>query len=66
MEQKMMQQSLADNDMSAIDSKKRTTINVAITQEDKQFLKVYAAKHDTNVAAVIAKYVETLREVEEK
>ena len=64
MELKMMQQSLADNDMSVPDSKKRTTINVAITPEDKQFLKVYAAKHDTNVAAVIAKYIEILRESE--
>ena len=32
---------------------KRTTINLSVTVEDKQFLKIYAAEHDITVAAVI-------------
>lgn len=40
---------------------KRVSMNIALTPEDKKFLKVYAAKNDTTVAAVIADYVERLR-----
>lgn len=32
---------------------RRTTLNLSVTVEDKQFLKIYAAEHDKTVAAVI-------------
>ena len=40
---------------------KRTTMNVSLTVNDKKFLKVYAAEHDTSVAALIHDAVERLR-----
>ncbi len=32
---------------------KRTTLNLSVTVEDKQFLKIYAAEQGVTVAAVI-------------
>lgn len=40
---------------------KRVSMNIALSPDDKKFLKIYAAEHDTTVAAVIAEYVEKLR-----
>ena len=40
---------------------KRVSMNIALSLEDKKFLKVYAAENDTTVAAVIAECVERLR-----
>lgn len=40
---------------------KRVSMNIALSPADKKFLKVYAAEHDTTVAAVIARCVEQLR-----
>ncbi len=40
----------------------RVAMNIALSPEDKRFLKVYAAEHDTTVAAVIAECIKTLRE----
>ena len=40
----------------------RVSMNIALSPDDKKFLKVYAAEHDTTVAAVIAECVEKLRE----
>ena len=40
----------------------RVSMNIAVSPEDKKFLKVYAVVHDTTVAAVIAECVEKLRE----
>lgn len=40
---------------------KRVSMNIALSPEDKKFLKVYAAEHDTTVAAVIAECVDRLR-----
>ena len=42
-------------------SEKRTSMNIALSPEDKKFLKVYAIEHDTTVAAVIHDYVVMLR-----
>lgn len=44
---------------------KRTTMNVSLTAEDKKFLKVYAAEHETSVAALIHDAVERLRREEQ-
>lgn len=43
---------------------RRTTMNVSLTVDDKKFLKVYAAEHDTSVAALIHDAVERLRREE--
>ena len=40
---------------------KRTSMNIALSPEDKVFLKVYAAQHNTSVAAVIHDCIEKLR-----
>lgn len=42
----------------------RVSMTIALSPEDKRFLKVYAAEHDTTVAAVIAEGVKHLREKE--
>ena len=42
----------------------RVSMTIALSPEDKRFLKVYAAEHDTTVAAVIAECVRHLREKE--
>ena len=39
----------------------RVSMNIALSPEDKKFLKVYAVEHDTTVAAVIAECVERLK-----
>ncbi len=44
----------------------RVSMNIALSPEDKRFLKVYAIEHDTTVSAVIAECVEKLRKEEEK
>lgn len=41
---------------------KRVTMHISLSEKDKIFLKVYAAEHGTTVAAMIAEYVEKLRE----
>lgn len=66
MKSNAMNASFPDTNNSVSESEKRTSMNIALTTEDKQFLKVYAAKHNTNVAAMIAKYVNTLRVSEDK
>lgn len=66
MKQNTMNATSPNHQSSVSESEKKTSMNIALTTEDKQFLKIYAAKHDTNVAAMIAKYVETLRISEEK
>lgn len=43
---------------------KRTSMNIALSSEDKVFLKVYAAQHNTSVAAVIHDCIEKLRKEE--
>lgn len=43
-------------------SKERVSMNIALSPEDKRFLKMYAIEHDTTVAAVIAELVQKLRE----
>lgn len=40
---------------------KRTTMQISLTQEDKRFLKVYAAERNMTVAALIHECVERLR-----
>ena len=44
----------------------RVPMNVTLTPEDKRFLKVYAAEHDTTVSAIISDYVEQIRSEEVK
>ena len=39
----------------------RVSMNIALSPEDRKFLKVYAAEHETTVAALIADYVKQLR-----
>ena len=43
------------------ESEKRTSMNIALTAEDKLFLKMYALRNSTTVSAVIASYVAELR-----
>ena len=44
----------------------RVSMNIALSPEDRKFLKVYAAEHETSVAALIADYVRELRKKAEK
>ena len=44
----------------------RVSMNIALSPEDRKFLKVYAAEHETTVAALIAEYVKKLRKEAEK
>lgn len=45
------------------DEKRRTTsMNIALTAEDKKFIKIYALENDTTVADVIHEYIQRLRE----
>lgn len=44
----------------------RVSMNIALSPEDRKFLKVYAAEHETTVAALIADYVKQLRKGAEK
>ncbi len=39
----------------------RVSMNIALSPEDRKFLKVYAAERETTVAALIAEYVAKLR-----
>ena len=48
----------------AVVREERVSMTIALSPEDKRFLKVYAAEHDTTVAAVIAEGVKQLREKE--
>ena len=43
---------------------KRITMNVALYESERQFLKIYAVKHGTNVSDLIHQYVEMLKEQE--
>lgn len=46
-----------------IDSKEQSVaMNIALSIDDKRFLKVYAAEHDTTVATVITDCIMKLRE----
>ncbi len=45
----------------AVVREERVSMTIALSPEDKRFLKVYAAEHDTTVAALIADYVKHLR-----
>ena len=40
---------------------KKATLNISIDAEDKRFLKVYAAEHDTSIAAIIKAMTADLR-----
>ena len=42
--------------------KKTTQMNIALSPEDKVFLKTYAAQQDTTVAAVIHEWIDRIRE----
>ena len=46
---------------AAVAEEKRVSMNIALSPADRKFLKVYAAEHDTTVAAVIAECVARLR-----
>ena len=56
--------------LKAEDGKKtkegRVPMNVTVTPEDKRFLKVYVAEHDTTVSALITEYIKKLREESKK
>lgn len=39
----------------------RVSMNVSLSSGDKKFLKVYAAEHETTVAAVIAECINRLK-----
>lgn len=51
-------------DKEQITGEKRVSMNIALSPDDKKFLKVYAAVHDTTVSAVIADCVGKLRKEE--
>ena len=42
----------------------RITMNVSLYELERTFLKIYAAKHGTNVSDLIHQYVEMLKEQE--
>lgn len=42
--------------------KKTTQMNIALSVEDKKFLKIYAAEQDITVAEVIRRWIEKARE----
>ncbi len=42
----------------------RITMNVSLYESERTFLKIYAAKHGTNVSDLIHQYVEMLKEQE--
>ena len=44
-----------------IQKDQRVSMNIALSPDDKRFLKVYAAEDDTTVAAVIAECIKRLR-----
>ena len=46
----------------ASSEKKTTQMNVALSPDDKVFLKTYAAQQDTTVAAVIHEWIAEARE----
>lgn len=48
-----------------IEPERKVPMNIALSADDKQFLKLYAIKHDTNVSALIAAYVKMLRDTEQ-
>ena len=48
----------------AVVREERVSMTIALSPEDKRFLKVYAAEHDMTVAAIIAAGVKQLREKE--
>ena len=50
----------------AVVEEKRSPMHISLSAEDKRFLKVYAAEHDTTVAAVIAECVEKLKKEAQK
>ena len=50
-----------EKDEKGVGTEKRVTMNIALSAEDKKFLKVYAAQNDTTVAAVIHNCVVKLR-----
>ena len=41
--------------------KKKTQMNIALSAEDKKFLKIYAAERDIPVAEVIHRWIEEAR-----
>ncbi len=41
--------------------KKKTQMNIALSAEDKKFLKIYAAERDIPVAEVIHRWIEEVR-----
>lgn len=50
----------------AITEEKRTSMNIALSYEDKKFLKIYAIEHGTTVATIIHEYIANMRKVGEK
>ena len=40
---------------------KRITMNVSLYESERTYLKIYAAKHGTNVSELIHQYVEMLK-----
>ena len=51
--------------LCSVDMERKVPMNIALTAEDKQFLKLYAIKHETNASAVIAEYIKRLRDAEQ-
>ena len=45
----------------AASDKRTTQMNIALSPEDKIFLKTYAAQRDTTVAAIIHEWIEHAR-----
>lgn len=48
-----------------LNAEDKVPLNLSVTVADKQFLKIYAAKHNTNMSAMIHEYVERLRQEED-
>ena len=46
-------------------AEQKVPLNIALSPDDKQFLKLYAIKHSTNVSALITAYIKELRNTEQ-
>ena len=44
----------------------RVTMNISLSQSERQFLKIYSARRNSTVSGVIQKYIKSLRRREMK
>ena len=57
----IIEDNLMNNRIEDLSGKKTTQLNVSMSLDDKIFLKTYAAKQNTSVAAIIHEWIERAR-----